>query len=239
MRKNSHSSTMFVLVLVIAMLACGSPTFTTTVVTSAPLQTSSNPQPTGNIDLQPAKYASCRDSIDNLWFVGLVLNNGNSDAENIEVALSLVDSSGNVAAVGSDSISYISANNKFPFRALITNAPKNWKDVKIQIQGSPAGGQTLFPAYLNFKTDSVTGKVGILGTYELNGTVLNTGQKTATLVHVVAAAYDADGNVTDVGDTYSTLTDIAPSADSPFSLDFTCVKKEPASYELYVESLTK
>lgn len=40
--------------------------------------------------------------------------------------------------------------------------------------------------------------------------VSNTGQQTATLVHVVAAAYDTEGAVIDVGDTYTALSDIPP-----------------------------
>lgn len=229
-------------------LACGalspevtteySATSTQSTDQSAPEVSSPIPQP--QIDLRAGSYTNYRDIINSLWFVGEILNNGNVPAESIQVVLSLLDSSGNVIATGSDTLLYIEAGGKFPFHIFVDNAPQEWAEVKIQIQGQPFTSQSIFPPYLDLKVDKVTGQPSDFGNYGLTGLVTNTGQKTALLVHIVAVAYDADGNVIDVGDTYSTLDEIAPGGDSPFSLEFGNMKDAPASYEIYAQSsLTK
>ena len=242
------------LMLIFANLACATISKTTTTTysaTTASTESSSNlsevsttaPNPTDTpqpqIDLQTGSYSSYVDSIGTLWFVGEIVNKGNAPATSVQVALSLLDNNGNVVGVGSDSPSFIQANGKFPFKIMVDQAPKEWKDVKIQIQGTPYDSQSFMPLYIDLKTDKVTGNPSGYGTYGLTGIVINTGQKTATLVQIVAAAYDKDGKVIDVGDTFATLSDIAPGGDSPFSLDFSNLSEAPASYEIFVVSFSK
>jgi hypothetical protein len=254
MNKNVSISIVAIFALTLTALACSSATRTTTttynatpvstesssvfpVASNTPVEPKSTSTPEPQIDLQMGNYTSYTDSIGSLWFVGEILNKGNASAESVDIALSLLDSNGNVVGVGTDMLSYVPANGKFPFKILVNDAPKEWKDVKIQIQGSPSGG--FLSPYVDFKTDKVTGQPSTYGTYGLTGTVINIGEKTATLVHIVAVAYDKDGKVVDVADTFSALTDIAPGGDSPFSIDFLNLTDTPASYELFVVSYTK
>jgi hypothetical protein len=255
MNKNFLISIVAGLMLIFASLACGTASKTTTTTYSATPESSSNtpesssnpsnpsqsstatPQP--QIDLQTGSYSYYVDSIGTLWFVGEIVNNGDAPAGSIQVVLSLLDNSGNVVGVGSDSPSFVQAKGKFPFKIMVDKAPKEWKDVKIQIQGTPLDSQSFMPPYIDLKTDKVTGKPSDFGGYELTGTVINTGQQTATLVHIVAAAYDKDGKVIDVGDTFATLNDIAPSGDSPFSLQFSNLTEAPASYEVFAVGYSK
>jgi hypothetical protein len=195
--------------------------------------------PEPQIDLQVGSYSFYTNSIGSLRFVGVIINQGNAAAENVQVAISLLDNSGNVIGVGSDSISIVQANGKFPFVALIDTALTEWKDVKIQIQGTPSNGQSIFPPYTDLQVDKVVGNNSTFGRYALTGIVINTGQKTATLVRVVAVAYDESGKVIDYGDTFTTLTDIAPGGDSPFSLDFGHITNPPASYEVFAVSFSQ
>jgi hypothetical protein len=254
MNKNFLIPLVATFALVLASLACGGTSRTTTTYQSAPTETTSNnvpsdaskpsePEPTATlepqINLEMGNYTSYLDSIGVRWFAGEILNKGNAPAESVEVALSLLDSNGNVAAVGTTSLSFVQANGKFPFKIMVDSAPQEWKDVKFQIQGSPSDSFSFMPPYVDFTTSNVNGQPSDFGGFSLTGTVTNTGQETATLVNVVAAAYDEDGKVIDVADTFTALSDIAPGGDSPFSIDFLSMTEAPASYELFVVSYTK
>jgi hypothetical protein len=255
MNKNFLILSVTTFALVLASLACGStPRTTTTVYESTPTvnvsdvvppvaSKTSEPQPTATlepqINLEMGSYTSYRDSIGTLWFVGEILNKGNASAESIDLALSLLDDNNNVAAVGSTNLSFIQSNGKFPFKIMVDNAPQAWKDVKIQIQGGPSDSASFMPPYVDFKTTNVNNQPSDFGGFSLTGTVTNTGQKTATLVNVVAAIYDKDGKVIDVADTFTALTDIAPGGDSPFSIDFLNITGAPTGYGLFVVSFTK
>jgi len=238
--------------LIMVVMACGSsPTTTTTqfdATTSASQGISSSsssaapkatPTTAAKISLEVGSYTHFTDSIGSLWFVGEVVNNGDAAAGSVDVALSLLDDAGSVAAVGSDTISYIAPNGKYPFHILITSAPPSWTKEKIQIQGTAIGPASFLVPYVALKTDNITGHMSSFGTFQLTGSVSNTGQKTATLVHIAASAYDKDGNVVDVADTYAELNEIAPGADSPFSIDFLNLNKAPASYAVFVDSYSK
>jgi len=236
-------------------LACGSTSITTTAVYNAttsfteeaqnflPTHTTFHPTQTQKpqIELEVGSYTFYRDIINGLHFVGEIVNNGNTPAQDVQVALSLLDDNGYVVAIGSDTLSFIQANSKFPFSLLVDNAPAQWKDVKIQIQGTPYDNQSFMPPYIDLKADNIMGQLpnSSYGNYGLIGIVINTGQKTAWLVNVVAVAYDQDGEVIDVGDGFATLNEIAPGGDSPFSLEFGNITEAPTNYEVFVVSFSK
>lgn len=212
--------------------------------TNTIIRDTSTPNPTDTsipqMDLQVGSYSTYIDSIGVLYVVGEIVNKGNASAQEVQLALSLLDDNDNVLAVGTDTLSYISANGKFPFSIMIDNAPKQWKSLKIQIQGSPYDPSGIFAPYIDLKIDKVTGKLpSVYGYYSLMGIVINTGQGTATLVNIVASAYDKNGKVIDVGWTYATLNEILPGGDSPFSLDFGNITTAPASYEVFAVGLAK
>jgi len=203
--------------------------------TQSPPQSNPTPIPNPVIDLQVGNYTNYRDIIDSLWFVGEIVNNGNA-AQSVQVVISLIDSNGSIVGTGSDTITYVSGSGKAPFKILVDNAPSEWAEVKIQIQGELYSENGLFAPYIDLQVDNVSGKVGDYGGYTLTGSVKNTGSKTASLVYVSAVAYDTSGNVIDVGWTYATLNEIAPNGDSPFSLDFSNLTSAPASYEVFAVS---
>jgi len=257
MNKHSLYPILALTMVALAGLACGGASSRTTTETRAtstdstalnpnppqqPTTTKpkSTPTPEPQIELEAENYTYYRDIIESLWFVGEITNKGDAPAGDVQIAVSLLDNNGNVVATGSDIVFLIQANGKFPFRILVDNAPQEWKEVKIQIQGSPYDNQTFFPIYTDLTIENVTGKSQAYGNYELTGIVKNTGTKIATLVHIVAAAYDEAGKVIDVGDTYATFDEIAPGGDSPFSLDFGNIDDAPAKYEIFAQSsLTK
>jgi hypothetical protein len=228
--------------IVLVTLACSTltPRTTTEVISTTAPVISSSPTPKPQINLQAGSYTSYRDSIDSLWFVGEVVNTGDASAQNVQVAISLIDSSGNIVGTGSESLVYVGANGKFPFKILVLNDPAEWAEVKIQIQGEPYSENSLFAPYIELEIDNVSGKPGDFLGYNLTGVVKNTGDKTALLVYITAVAYDEEGQVVDVGWTFATLDQIAPGGDSPFSIDFSNLEDAPTSYEIFsVSSLSE
>jgi hypothetical protein len=209
--------------------------------TSKPTISKPTDVPKTQIKLEVGSYTNYRDTISTLWFVGEVVNKGDTPAQSVQIALSLLDGSGNVLATGSGRISYVAASGKFPFKIMVDKAPKEWKEVKIQVQGSAYSDKSLFPPYLDLKADKISGQppASGYGNYGLVGAIVNTGQKTATLVHVVAVAYDNDGKVIDVGETYTQLSEIGAGADAPFKLGFGNIKQAPARYEVFVQGMEK
>ncbi len=201
-----------------------------------------SPTPKPQINLEVGSFTNYQSSIGGLYIVGEILNKGNSPAWRVQVAISLIDSSGNVVGVGSVNLADMSvtpANGKYPFLVLISKAPNEWKEVKIQVQGEPYTGSSIFPPYLDLKAESVTGKNQQFGGYTLSGKVTNTGSKTAELVKIVAVAYDENSKVVDVGWTYSTLDQIQSGGNAPFELDFRNLKAAPSKYEVLVQGREK
>ncbi|MBI3168678.1 MAG: hypothetical protein HYZ22_09385 [Chloroflexi bacterium] len=229
-------------VTALAGLACSAltPRVTTEVISTTAPVLSASPTPKSQINLEAGNYTNYRDSIDSLWFVGEVLNTGEASAQNVQVVISLIDDNGSVIGTGSETLLYVGANGKFPYKILIFNAPSEWSEVKIQIQGESYSENALFAPYIKLQIDNVSGKPGDFGGYNLTGVVKNTGDKTASLVYISAIAYDEQGQVIDAGWTFATLDQIAPGSDSPFTLDFSNLKNAPASYEIFsVSSLSE
>lgn len=207
--------------------------------TPTPPQTST-PKP--QIKLEVGSFTSYPSSIGGLYVAGEILNKGNVPAWQIQVAVSLLDNSGNVLAAGSGGLADLKvapAGGKYPFLALISKAPSAWKEIKIQVQGEPYTDSAIFPPYLDLKIEGVTGKKPQFGGYSLSGRIVNTGKKTAELVKVVAVAYDQSGKVIDVGWTYSKLDQIQAGGNAPFELEFRNLKVAPVKYEVFVQGTEK
>lgn len=190
--------------------------------------------------LSVASYTSNRDIIGALYFYGELSNNGTIPAQRVQIVLSLLDASGNVLAAESANLSELDIalpNTKYPFKFLVTKAPKEWKEVKIQVQAEPYSDSPfmIFRPYLDLKTDKVTGQLSQLGVYSLSGKVTNLGNKTAGFVKIVGVAYDKNGKVIDVADGYSSLDKVQAGKDSPFQIMFGYIKAAPASYVVFAQ----
>jgi hypothetical protein len=203
---------------------------------------SKSPTPKPQIQLEVGTYTSYPNTIGGLYIAGEVINKGNAPAWQIQIAISLLDVSGNVLAASSSNLADLDVapvGGKFPFLALISKAPSAYKEVKIQVQGEPYSGSSIFTPYLDLKVEGITGKKPQYGGYTLSGRITNTGSKTATLVKVVSTAYDQSGKVIDVGWTYSKLDQIQAGGNAPFELEFRNLKTAPAKYEVYVQGTEK
>lgn len=179
------------------------------------------------------------------WFVGEATNKGNAPAGDIQIALSLLDDKGGVLASSSTNIAalrLVQPGGKYVFQMLIDKAPKEWKEVKFQIQGQPSSADEPFAPYIDLKVDSVVLQApkSSYERYGLAGKVTNTGKKTASYAQVIAVLYDKDGKVVDVSSAAIGLTDLAPGGDAPFQIRFQSeMKTAPVKWDLFAQAMPK
>lgn len=209
--------------------------FNTSVVTQP--STTSSPSATATsepkIDLEVGDYATYQDIMGGLWFVGEVNNKGDASAESVQIKLSLLDANNSEVATGSDTLTFVDAHGKFPFKILVDTVPAAWKDVNIQIQGIPS---TTESPYVDFTTKDLIGVSTKYKSYELTGTLTNILEESTPLIYITAVAYNKEGKVLDIADTFAILTDIAPGTESGFVINFRDLPEEPENYVFFFQT---
>jgi len=209
--------------------------------TPAP-QATDTPKP--EIKLQVGSYTFYVNSIGTTYCVGELLNTGDVDAEDVQIALSLLDDQGTVLAAESSNLSKLSiarAQGKYPFKFMMGNIPDQWAEEKIQIQAEPYEEGGFWAPYLDLDVQGVTATPPQekYDYYTVTGQVVNGGEETAESVHIVAVLYDDTGSVMAVDDGYAKLDEIAPGGNAPFSIKFLGFEGDPASYEVFVQGRLK
>ncbi len=201
------------------------------------------PTPTpvvGEPDLEVLSYRAYRAPAGSaVVVVGEARNRGTAPAARVQIAVSLLDNSGNVLAAGSVNaaqLALVQPGGLYPFKVLIDRAPAEWSEVRIQIQPLSAEGA---PArYTSLRTEGVTvlqpARSG--EGYGLAGDVVNFGDSSAQNVRVVAVAYDSQGRVLDVSETTTQLDPIAAGTLAPFTLIWDGVLTAPPyRYEVFLD----
>ncbi len=198
------------------------------------------PSPTpGKVEVTTANVSNYRDSIGSLWFIGELMNNGQTDAGNLQVAISLIDEAGQTIASGSASspaVDILKPGQKTVWKVLMNNKPEAWKEARIQAQAGPVPSYTRQSNYADLKAEGVTlsPPENQYGWVKASGQVLNTGAAQARFVKVTIALYDGTDKLIAVNDSYARLDQIPPGGSAPFSVDFTGVRQTPQRFEVYV-----
>lgn len=177
---------------------------------------------------------------------GIVENQGSATVGTIQIAISLIADDGKTAgsAEAFTKPNALKAGVKAPWQARISNALA-FKDVKVQVQASPENDLSRAFFYQEFKAEGVT--VAPPGPPfnmpKISGQVINTGQKTATLVGVLVAIYGEDGKLMAVDSTVTKLNEIAPGQTVPFEFSFITAEllkgKKIERYDLFIEGSPK
>jgi hypothetical protein len=199
------------------------------------------PVPTlGAAVLPVASYRAYRSAVGGTVFVvGEAMNRGGSPAARVQIAVSLLDERGNVLAtanVNAAHLAVVPPGGRYPFRMMVDRVPRDWSEVRIQIQGLDAAGE---PArYTALQAEALTQVQPALSGdgFGLAGDVANTGQAAAHGVRVVGVAYDSQGRVLDVAVTLAKLDLIEPGHKAPFALIWGGVlTNAPYRYEIFLE----
>lgn len=178
-------------------------------------------------------------SYDYLYIIGIVKNTGNVPVDFVKVVAALRDD--NNTLVSSEysytSLDVIPPGESSPFSVVFFENPEGWSSYDLTVQ---ANESDWMEAYTDFEILSHNGKPGSFADYEIVGEVKNIGSSRATFVEIVAALFDADGNIIGVDFTYTDLDIVDPEGTSPFSLSvLSTAEGEVDSYQLWVEASTE
>lgn len=156
-------------------------------------------------------------SYDYYHIVGEVINETDQWFESVKVVATLYDAEGN--PIGAD-YTYTHLDHLPPHDVgvftLATDAGGKAASVtsyQLQVEGMPSSG----PEYEDF-TVTVGNEYSEYDYYHLVGEVKNTGLLDCESVQIVAAFYDADGNLVGADYTYTTLDTVPAGGSSPFDL---------------------
>ncbi len=209
--------------------------------TNIPIRPTSTATP-GKVEIVAQGVTNYRDTSGSLWFMGEVLNTGQTDAGSIQIAISLIGDTGQTLAVGSagaflQSLPILKPGQKAVWSTLIDKAPEAWKEERVQVQVGQVQSYERTLYYFDLKTDGVTlDPPTQFGGVKASGQIVNSGLGTAKNARVTIAMYDAEGKLLRVEDGYAKLDQIPPGGSAPFSIDAYTLKQVPPKFEIYVYS---
>jgi hypothetical protein len=208
-------------------------------------QTSPTAQPAqapGGSQFQVLQTNTYADSLSDANYVGVIRYTGSAILGGPKIVATRTDSSGKVldTATTYPGISLVRPNSLIPFRTLFDLPALPGSKISTSIEAAPASNYELQSGYLdlNVAQSSLTPGQRESEPTKIVGTVSNTGAKTATEVHVIAAIYDGSGKLLDVSDAYAALTDIPSGGASPFEIS-SHSSRGAARYDLVVTGRVK
>lgn len=209
--------------------------------------TSTRPRPTvtptpANVAVAVRNVSNYRDTIGTLWYIGEVVNTGQSDVSDVRVAISLLGDTGQTVASGSSEfvsppiLPIVKAGQKAVWKALVRDAPATWKEERIQVQAGPVGtfARTFYYYDLRAEGIALAPPARSPGWVTASGQVVNAGTQPTRYASVTIAAYDDAGKLLAIGNGLAKLDEIAPDGSAPFSFDIDQLKAAPARYDVYV-----
>lgn len=223
------------------------PTLVATATATRPAPTNTPLRPTatatpGRAEVKVEQVINVRSSFGSLYYYGVVVNSGQADAGDIQVAISLLGDTGQTLATGSAGsfsmgLPYLKPGERTYFRALIDKAPETWKEERIQVQAGPVSSFTRNLYFFNLKSDGVTCAPPPRASswVTCTGQAANTGTSPTKSVEITIAAFNAEGKLLAVNSSYAKLDQIAPGDSAPFSIDFLDLKEVPAKIEVQVQ----
>ena len=252
MGRRFYATVLVAVAITLLALACGGEERVTTETSreatpsptvAAPTDGETPPAPTPTPSttgpkVEVVNFHSRTDEFGGLGFLGEITNNGDEDAANIQVVLSLTDVQGNVVGTGTsfvDALSILPPGETIPFELFVDNPPDAWDEETIQVQADAAGSFDRSLVYSDLEASGVTIAPDEFGGITVRGTVQNVGTETAEFVQVTFAAYDGAGQIQELDFTFTDLDQIAPGGTSPFEIFVFELDAEPASFKIFGE----
>lgn len=166
------------------------------------------------------------------YIAGEVINQGDGDATQVEVVITLKDASG--AILSSDSAfvdGFVRAGAKGAFLAIASDIdPATVATTDIIVQWDALEGSF----FADYETDTFTVANVQWTADRIVGEVTNTGEDAATLVQITFIGYDEAGEVITVESTFAQLDTIQPGTMSPFEVNLYSGLPVPATWEVFV-----
>ena len=209
-----------------------SPTATATVQPTTPTPG------TGASGVEVVDLHAGTDDSEGLNFLGEVTNNGNANATNIRIAVTLTDAEGNVVGTGTglaDAQRVLRPREKIPFELFVENPPESWEEETVEVQADLADETDRAAVYSGLKLTDISFTPNESGGITVGGKVENIGGGKTGSVKVTFAAYDSDLRLQALASTFSDPDQIAPGGAAPFELLVVELDDVPDSHRIIVE----
>ena len=172
-------------------------------------------------------YNSSADS-KTVYVVGTIKNTFTGPLDHIKVTAEITDKDNTTVATGEDlllSLVQLDPDQVAPFQVLLTGVTDDGENVDVRVNAKEVDTTfQVFPPSKGLQIVKGSDKLTPAGDFsgpKILGRVKNGGNKDATLVGVLAIAYDADGKVVDTEKGYLTGGgDLTAGKEAPFSIEF-------------------
>jgi len=169
------------------------------------------------VSIEVSKINPYETPVGSLWFLGEVENTSGANVEGVRVVVSLYDEDSRMVATESSftELNLIPPGDRAPFAVLFTDPPR-FREYAATAQGVAVAARE-GAEYQDLEAVNCIGEAGEYSTYIIKGEVKNLGQFDAESVVVVVTAYDAQGRVVAIRDTYAESEVIPAGGSSPFT----------------------
>lgn len=184
-------------------------------------------------------YNSAADNT-TVYVVGTIKNTFTGPLEQIKVTAEITDKDNRTVGTGEDlllPLVRLQPGQVAPFQVLLTGVTEDGENVDVRVSAKePDPDFQIFAPAQELQIVKGSDKIIPAGDFigpRIVGRVKNTGSKDATLVGVLATAYDKDGKLVDTEKGYLTGGgDLTAGKEAPFSLEFSRPDVKVDHYEL-------
>jgi hypothetical protein len=191
--------------------------------------------PTAPSEVEVLNYRSHQTEY-GLEFFGEAVNNGEGDATNVVVILTLTDAAGGVVGTGSSGYvlgpGVLKPGGKAPFVIYVSDPPAEWANEELQVTAEAPGPYTFGKTYTELEVSGATVTPAEYGGLTIRGRVTNTGLEDASGVEVVFVGRDTDGNVLWVQSSSLGIDPLRPGIAGPFEIIASDLDEVPPAYDI-------
>ncbi len=183
------------------------------------------------------------DSETDIWFIGEVRNDGDAPRELVVVQINLLDGEGREVASenGYANLNYLDPGEVAPFTVLFSGDKEPippFEQIEIEVRSDPVGfysGYTL----RTFRFETVDMRASESGSYELVGTLRNTGEEDVRFSEVLVVFYGDDNRVVGTSSAYADEDNedniLAAGESAPFRCYASILSGQPVRYRVFAE----
>jgi murein DD-endopeptidase MepM/ murein hydrolase activator NlpD len=173
-----------------------------------------------------------------LWCLGEIENTAGVDLQQVQVAISLFDETGEllVFSTANTELDVVPRGKRAPFAVAFDTPPEEFGTYQsVPIKGLPI--TRLGTYYLDLEIVSHQGEARGRASYSISGRVRNAGDQPASNVRIVVTGYNADGLVAAVRKVAPAEDQLQPGRSSDFEINLLSTAGTVVTYTLAAEGL--
>lgn len=162
------------------------------------------------------------------YVVGQLKNVGGAEAGSVKVIGTFKDAAGKIVGTYDDSCSCILKPGEiFPFVLYNSSSAPDFTTVEFQLEGKAPSSFERNYWYSDFQASDINAVASSSGRVKVLGKITNTGSSVSGSVSVLVLITDAAGKTLDIGDDYTSVTELAPGASTTFEADLLGTTETP------------